>query len=137
MKTMANSYKGREVFANEKVSVHRNLHEESLTIKIGNLVHGHAQMVALTDVSFNVGLMGNLKVNAEGRKHVHAHVKGNILTANDVDNVEAMYEKLESFGFTRVYYNPYKVTTFVTYHDMQPIYECDRAIVIMDRVYIK
>lgn len=137
MKTYANSYKGREVLAGDRVSVHRNLHEDSLTIKVGNLVHGHAQMVALYDVSFHVGASGNAKVREEGRKHVHAHVRGTIVKAQDVDDVEAMYQKLEDYGYTRVYYNPYKVDTFVTYHDMQPIYEADKAIICMDRVYVK
>jgi len=137
MKTYANSYKGREVFAGEKVSVHRNLHEDSLTIKVGNLVHGHAKMVAMYDVSFHVGAGGNAKVREEGRKHVHAHVRGTVVKANDVDDVEAIYQKLEDYGYSRVYYNPYKVETFVNYETFEPIYNCNKAVVIMDRVYIQ
>jgi hypothetical protein len=137
IKTNANSFKGREVFAGEKVAVHRNLNEDSLTIKVGSLVHGHAHMVAMHDVSFHVGEKGNANVNATGVKQVHAHVRGTIVKAQDVEDVEATYQKLEDYGYTRVYYNPYKVTTFVTYNDMQPIHDCDQAIVIMDRVYVK
>jgi hypothetical protein len=138
IKTNANSYKGREVFAHDMVAVHRNLNEDSLTIKKSDgLVHGHAQLVALVDASFHVGKKGNENVNATGVKQVHAHVRGTIVQANDVDDVDAMYDKLENYGYTRVYYNPYKVKTFVTYHDMQPIYEVNQAIVIMDRVYVK
>lgn len=137
MKVNANSYKGREVMANDKVSVHRNLHEDSLTIKVGSLVHGHAQMVAMYDVAFHVGQKGNENVNATGQKQVHAHVRGTIVKAQDVEDINAMYQKLEDYGYTRVYYNPYKVKTFVTYHDMQPIHNADQAIVIMDRVYVK
>jgi hypothetical protein len=136
-KTCANSYKGREVLVNEIVSVHRNLHEDSLTIKVGNLVHGHAQMVAMYDVTFNVGASGNAKVREEGRKHVHAHVRGTIVKAQDVDNIQETYQKLEDYGYSRVYYNPYKVDTFVTFDDRQPIYDCDQCIVVMDRVYVK
>jgi hypothetical protein len=136
-KVNANSYKGREVIANEMVSVHRNLNADSLTIKVGTLVHGHAQMVALYNVSFSVGMMGNQKVNETNTKNVHAHVKGNIVKAQDVDNVQEMYNKLESFGYTRVYYNPYKVDTFVIYDTFEPIHDCSQAIVIMDRVYVK
>lgn len=137
IKTYANSYKGREVFANEKVSVHRNLHEDSLTIKVGSLVHGHAQMVAMYDVSFHVGQKGNESVNATKQKQVHAHVRGTIAKAEDVADIEATYQKLEDYGYTRVYYNPYKVKTFVEYTTFEPIHECDQAIVIMDRVYVK
>lgn len=137
IKTNANSYKGREVFAGEKVAVHRNLHEDSLTIKVGNLVHGHAQLVEMNDVSFHVGASGNSKVREEGRKHVHAHVRGVITKAEDVEDVEATYSKLENFGYKRAYYNPYKVTTFVDYETFEPIYKASQAIVIMDRVYTK
>lgn len=136
IKTMANSYKGREVFAGDKVSVHRNLHEDSLTIKVGSLVHGHADVAVLYDVSFHVGEKGNAKVREEGRKHVHAHVKGSIVKAYDIDDIEGTYQKLEDYGYRRVYYNPYKVTTFVDYESFEPIYEAERAIVIMDRVYV-
>lgn len=132
-----NSYKGRDVFAGDKVSVHRNLHEDSLTIKVGNLVHGHADVVVLYDVSFHVGAKGNERVRKEGRKNVHATVKGTIVQAFDIDDVEEMYQMLENYGYKRVYYNPYKVTTFVDYASFEPIYEAERAIVVMDRVYIQ
>lgn len=137
MKVNANSYKGRKIMANEKVSVHRNLHEDSLTIKVGSLVHGHAQMVSMYDASFHVGQKGNENVNVTGQKQVHAHVRGTIVRAQDVEDVDAMYQKLENYGYTRVYYNPYKVKTFVTFDDMQPIHNAEMAIVVMDRVYVK
>jgi hypothetical protein len=136
-KVRANSYKGREVFANQLVSVHRNLNADSLTIKVGDLVHGHAKMVVLYDVKFSVSQKGNERVNAEGRKSVHAHVKGVIVEAQDVEDVDKMYQKLEEYGYIRVYYNPYKVKTFVKYDSFEPIYECEKAIVIMDRLYVK
>lgn len=136
MAITANSYKGREIEAHEMVSVHRNLHTDSLTIKVENLVHGHAQMVVLSNATFNVSEKGNEKVNEEGRKNVHAHVKGEIVKACDVEDVEAMYEKLESYGYTRVYYNPYKVKTFVYHSSFEPIHEASKAIVIMDRAYV-
>lgn len=136
MKTYANSYKGREVYVGDRVSVHRNLHEDSLTIKVGNLVHGHADVVVLYDVSFHVGAKGNARVREEQRKHVHATVRGTVVKAYDVDDVEEVYEKLEKYGYRRVYYNPYKVTTFVDYASFKPIYEAERAVVVMDRVYV-
>lgn len=132
-----NSFKGREVLAGQRVSVHRNLNEDSLTIKVGSLVHAHAQIVSLLDVDFSVGIKGNENVNKTKQKHVHAHVKGTIVDASDVDDVGLMYDKLEQDGYTRVYYNPYKVKTFVNYNTLQPIHKATYAHVIMDRVYIK
>ncbi|AYP68195.1 hypothetical protein PQE75_gp063 [Bacillus phage vB_BcoS-136] len=135
--TNIRSYKGREVAVDDNVSVHRNLHTDSLTIKVGNLVHAHAQMVVLSDVEFKVSKSGNKKVNETGQKHVHAFVKGNIIDACDVDNIEETYSLLEDNGYTRVYYNPYKVDTFVIYENMKPVHRTGQAVVIMDRVYIK
>lgn len=133
----ANSFKGRDVSAGQRVSVHRNLNANSLTIKVGSLVHAHAQIVSLLDVDFTVGVKGNEKVNNTKQKHVHAHVNGTIVSASDVNDVEFMYNKLEQDGYTRVYYNPYKVKTFVDYNTLQPIHKATYAHVIMDRVYVK
>lgn len=133
----ANSFKDREVVAGQRVSVHRNLTANSLTIKVGDLVHAHAQIVSLLDVDFTVGVKGNERVNRTKEKFVHAHVKGTIVNASDVNDVEFMYNKLEQDGYTRVYYNPYKVKTFVDYNTLQPIHKATYAHVIMDRVYVK
>lgn len=132
-----NSYKGREVTKGQRVSVHRNLHAQSLTVKVGSLVHAHAQIVSLLNVEFAVSLKGNDKVNRTKQKHVHAFVKGVIVGASDVTNVEFMYEALETDGYTRVYYNPYEVKTFVDFNTRIPVHKATYAHVIMDRVYVK
>jgi hypothetical protein len=137
IKTRANSYKGREVDANERVAVYRNLHADCLSIQIGSLVHGHAQMVALYDATFHVGASGNASVRKRKQKDIHAKVRGTIVMATDVDNVEDMYRKLEDQGYERVYYNPYKVTTFVRFDSKEPVFEAKQAIIVLDRVYIK
>lgn len=129
-------YKNRVISAHDKVSVYRNLHEECLSIKKGNHVYGYAQMVELYDVIFHVNPKGNERANIEKRRNVHAFAKGKIIHATDVEDVEAMYKELEEQGYKRVYYNPYKVKTFVYYSTFEPIHKADKAIVIMDRVYV-
>lgn len=129
-------YKDRLVYAHDKVLVYRNLHEDSLSIMKGNLVHGHAQMVVLYGVTFIVRESGNRQANITKQRNVHAFVKGSIIHAADVDDIEATYKKLEKAGYKRVYYNPFKVRTFVIYSTFEPVYKADRAIVVMDRVYI-
>lgn len=135
-KVNINSYKDRVINAHDKVLVYRNLHENTLSIRKGNLVHGYAQMVVLYGVTFSVGKSGNEKANITKQKNVHAYVKGSIIFATDFEDVEATYKKLEELGYKRVYYNPFKVKTFVLYSTFEPIYKADKAIVIMDRVYI-
>lgn len=132
------SYKQREVKQHERVSVYRNLHEDKLSICVGGLVHGHSKIVMLKDVEFVVQSKGNKRVNSTGQKNVHAYVKGNIVNGNDslILDVEELYANMEQLGYTRVYYNPYKVDSFVIYDTLEPVYKADEAFVIMDRVYI-
>lgn len=134
---LANSYKGRKVNRDEKVSVHRNLNADTLTIKVGELVHGHAQMVGMKDVTFHVGTMGNIRVRTSKQKNVHAYVKGTLAVAHDIDSAEKNYEILETLGYKRVYYNPYKVDTFVYFDTFEPIHKADEVFVVMDRVYVR
>lgn len=135
-KVNVKSYKDRTIYAHDKVSVYRNLHKECLSIKKGGLVHGYTQMVVLYGVTFSVGKSGNEKTNITKQKNVHAYVKGSIIFATDVDDIEATYQKLEMAGYKRVYYNPFKVKEFVLYSTFEPIYKAEKAIVIMDRIYI-
>lgn len=130
-------FKDRLLQYRDVVEVYRNLNEDTLSIRIKGHVHGHAQLVALNDVTFHVGESGNKRVNEEMTKNVHAFVKGEIANAFETVGVESMYKYLEEGNYTRVYYNPYKVSTFVTYNDMQPIYEAKHCIVVMDRIYVK
>lgn len=134
-----NDYKGRTVGLEDKVMVYRNLNNDCLSIKKDGLIHGHARIVFLHDVQFFVSIVGNERVNEEGRKNVHAYVKGNIYYANEDNSFrspEEIYEGLENSGWTRVYYNPYKVNTFVVFETFEPIYEAANAVIVMDRVYI-
>lgn len=129
-------YKERKLSVGDKISVYRNLHKDGISIKKDNLVHGHAQLVSMANVSFSVGKAGNKKVRETGHKNVHALVNGTIINAEEVEDVDALYLELEKRGCKRVYYNPYKVTTFVEYGSNKPISEAQMAIVVMDRVYV-
>lgn len=136
IKTNANQYKGREVFANTRASVYRNLHQDSLSIRVGNLVHGHAKMVAMSNAQFNVGTGGSNKAKETGKKQVHAWLTGDIQVAQDCD-VEATYQKLEKAGYERVRYNPMDCSNFVKYSSNEPVLNAREAIIVLDRVYIK
>lgn len=134
-----NQFKGRDISKGDKVSVYRNLIHNSLTIKKRGLVHAHAHLVKLKDVEFKVSQSGNERVNREKVKNVHAYLSGTIKNSKNIDLelLDELYKSLELLGYTRVYYNPYIVKTFVVHKNFKPIYNCDEAIVVMDRIYIK
>lgn len=137
-KLLIESFKGRKLAINDSVQMYRNLHKDSLTLKKQGLVHGHAQVAELQDVSFAVSLSGNKRTRLKKQKNVHAFVKGILKSSNTViNNVLDYYTKLEEDGFTRVYYNPHVVETFVVHKTSEPVFKADKAIVVMDRVYIK
>jgi hypothetical protein len=131
------AYKDRELKAGDRVLVYRNLTDDCLSIRQGNLVYGHTDYVVLENVKFKVRDSGQRMVRATGHKQVHAFVEGDFLVDTSLDNPEYMYKTLEESGFRRVYYNPHAVDTFVTYDDRKPIKESKSAIVVMDRVYIR
>ena len=90
-----------------RVEVYFNLHKKLWSVRdlSTGLVVGHVDEIAIKDPSFAVQPAGRRKVLREGRKNVHAFVRGERierpqLTADDV-----------WFGSNPVYYNPYKCCT--------------------------
>ena len=131
-------YKGRSVDVGDYVHVYRNLHRDKLSIRIKSLVHGHAKLVSLKNVKFKVNENLNNLVRNTGQKNVHAFVEGEVEFADNYifGSLEDNYKALERSGLVRVYYNPYKVNSFVVFETGKPIFNAESAVVIMDRVYI-
>lgn len=90
------SYKGREVNINEPVWIYRNLHSKdvSYSVRQKGLVVGHTNSLSVKDARFVVNQKGKERVQKEGRKNVHAFIRGMVdegLTPVD-----------------KITYNPYK-----------------------------
>jgi len=87
--------------------IYFNLHKRCLSVQ--NKVNGvwkvvrHAEQIILTDAVFKVSESGRQRVLKEQKKNVHAAVLGNEIKID---------EPLE-FRATRVFYNPYKYSSFV------------------------
>ena len=64
----------------------------------------------MQNVNFAVQPAGQAKVRREGRKNVHAFVRGRIVRAPEHHFVETFKEKCTQEAI----YNPYKFDTFVT-----------------------
>lgn len=132
------SYKGRQLSQGDIVLCYRNLTKNSLSLSMEKLVYGHTMSVTLLDVTFKVMQSGNKKTREKKQKNVHAFVKGRLESStNSIVDIDEAYNKLELDGYQRVYYNPYKVSSFVLFGSQEAIYKTDEAVVIMDRVYIK
>lgn len=91
----------------QKVKVYRNLHRKCLSVKEGNLVKAHAQVVILDDVKFIVQPGGRKRCLETKRKNVHAFVVGKIISYTD-----QYYTPMYSQDAVEITYNPYKSDSF-------------------------
>lgn len=92
------------------VEVYFNLHKNCFSIKARKTgrVIGHADWIALEDVTFHVSEAGRLRVLRERKKNVHATVRGTVTTVAALDAARHNDPSLAS-----VSYNPYQGPYFV------------------------
>lgn len=103
---MITPYKGRTVMPGQKVNAYRNLHNGLWSLmavdgKDANRVIAHADEVSIIGPVFVVGEAGRQRVIREGKKNVHAFVRGFLAASDHQADV-------------RVTYNPFKRGAFVT-----------------------
>jgi len=130
---------------NESVEVYWNLHKGCLsarpTRRGGKVTH--VDSAWLTDVRFSVQPAGNARVRAEGRKNVHAFVRGDVVNWagrgfgpwNDSDVAAASVEAMVRLGWVRVTYNPYRDDSFVVASTGEPVFEAREAYVADRQVW--
>jgi len=114
-----------------RVFVYRNLHKNCWSVRsceTGRVVF-HADAVWIMDATFSVGTKGRERVLREKKKNVHAGVRGTLSGYKNSDGIEGQWFKFGegavSTGGVEVYYNPYKVATFVRKADSTPIHAAD------------
>ena len=94
-----------------RVEVYYNLHKHLFSVRHKGKVISHSYDVQLEDVTFAVQKAGSEKVISEGRKNVHAFVRGTLVETTETNK-----------NGTSVTYNPYKYKCFVNKVDGQPRY---------------
>lgn len=103
-----------------KVRVYWNLHKKlwSVQDRKTGLVIAHTDHIALTDAKFVVRKAGQEKVRREGKKNVHAFVRG-----------DCPFYRLNPRNATldTLTYNPYKYASFVDKQTEEPVYKASRA----------
>lgn len=101
--------------------IYRNLHNGKLSIKNNTtgLVVGYCDSIKMSDVRFKVSEAGIARIRRDKRKSVVATVNGHITSLTgfvsrlgrkvEVDRLARQYVPTN-----RIYFNPYKYTSFVT-----------------------
>lgn len=94
------------------VHVYKNLHTGLWSIRQNGIVKLHTDYICLRDVSYRVQPAGREKVRREKKKTVHAFICGIVCNPSEAPIA----------GYTPVYYNPYKVDSFVDSDTREPRY---------------
>ena len=135
----------------DRVEVYRNLHNNTFSVRllgaadkwdtkrwrdVGKVVkHLENWMsVYLQDVKFAVQPAGQARVRHEGKKNVHAFVRGTVVKAPDNKFGETFKDECTLLS----YYNPYKVDTFVSQSwsaSPCPIYKASKVTLNQGNVY--
>jgi len=108
---------------NMRVEVYWNLHKHLFSVRAlegpnkGRVI-SHSHGITLTDVKFAVQPAGRERVRREGKKNVHAFVRGRIANSG-FENCH------EDFYYEKITYNPYIYDTFVNAKTKEPIFKAD------------
>lgn len=105
-----------------RVEVYFNLHKYIWSVRqcsTGRVIL-HTNKVHIRDPKFVVRKAGRERVLREGKKNVHAFVRGEITHFDDFDP--------DYLDYTLVSYNPYKFDTFVDVCDTRPVRTAKRAM---------
>lgn len=111
-----------------RVEVYFNLHKHVFSVRqcsTGRVIL-HANRVHIRDPKFVVRKSGRDRVLREGKKNVHAFVRGEIAHFDDFDP--------DYLDYSLVSYNPYKHDTFVDVQDVTPVRTAKRAVLEVRQV---
>jgi len=111
-----------------RVEVYFNLHKHTWSVrsaKTGRVIL-HTDKVHINKPTFVVRKSGRDRVLREGKKNVHAFVRGDITVFDDFNP--------DYLDYTLVSYNPYKFDTFVDVCDVTPVRTAKRAVLEVRQV---
>jgi hypothetical protein len=99
----------------DRVEIYRNLNNGTHSIRRNGKVVKHLthwQSIFLKDVKFAVQPAGREKVRSEGRKNVHAFVRGTVIMPSSMNCTTYEFKKKMPYS---VSYNPYQMEHFGYY----------------------
>lgn len=120
---------GRVLEIGQRVRVYRNLHKDKFSIQDAKSkkVVAYGDGILLSNVQFKVEIAGREQVRKTKQKRIHAFVIGDFL--GDSYDLE--------YGFSPIYYNPYKTDQFVCLETKQAINSSSYCMCIKNNCYIK
>jgi len=110
-----------------RVEVYFNLHKKTFSVRSARSgrVILHTDKVHIANPEFVVRQSGRNRVLSEGRKNVHAFVRGDVTFFTDTNR-----PTLDTLT-----YNPYKYASFVDKQTEEPVYEASRAwLTVTDKI---
>ena len=115
----------------QRVAIYKNLHKNCLSIQSRERVDygkviAYCKSIFVKRPKFIVREKGRLKVLEEGRKNVHAFIVGECPSLKLWSSLRDI--KMGGNSTTKVFYNPYKYSTFVD-KDGNPVHKA-RAVVV-------
>lgn len=110
------------------VDVYYNLHKHTFSIKEKGRVVAHADTLAISGARFVVQPAGREKVIREGRKNVHAFVRGQLDRTRRTPNLT---------GYRKASYNPYKAPYFVDAETGDKLTKAESVILHEGKAYYK
>jgi len=117
---------------NMRVEVYRNLHTGKMSVReAGGRVLTHEDQVFLANPRFVVQPAGRERVRREGKKNVHAFVRGELRGFSVGQNLG--FDNWQQWE--EATYNPYKYDSFVAKADETPLDYASRAVVTTRGVY--
>jgi len=115
-----------------RVEAYYNLHKRCLSYRPSGGRVKHAKAMILNDVTFAVQPAGRERVRREGKKNVHAFVRGEPAWVAGMDDSLEDYgpENLDRQGYRKVTYNPYKFDSFVFADNHRPVKNASQVVII-------
>ena len=104
-----------------RVDVYRNLRANKYSIRHKGKVIAHASNVTISQPEFVVSSAGRERVRREGRKNVHAFVRGELIGVNEETILDVT---------PNISYNPYTHETFQ--RNGKPIFTSEGYAVLRD-----
>lgn len=118
-----------------RVEVYFNLHKKTFSVRsceTGRVVL-HTNAVDIIDPEFVVHQSGRNRVLSEGRKNVHAFVRGRM--AAPLGDIFEALSGVNRPMLDTLTYNPYKYASFVDKKTEEPVYEASRAwLTVTDKI---
>ena len=96
-----------------RIECYYNLHKECFSVRYAGRVISHLDRVRIRDAQFVVQPAGRARVLAEGKKNVHAFVRGWLTM---------LPKTTKKYPLRNATYNPYKYSTFVDVETKKPLY---------------